>query len=170
MGAQDVWLETSDGVKIHGWRIGAGTDEEWMTLYFHGNAGNISHRIDHIEAITAAGSHLFIIDYRGYGKSEGSPSEEGIYRDADAAYRYVRDQGYGPAQIVMHGESLGTAVAVDLASRQPCAGVRPRSALPFGEFRRSVYFARDRPAGRARARNRRQDSQRAGARVHHSRR
>ena len=130
LGAEDVWLETSDGIKIHGWRIGAGAEAEWMTLYFHGNAGNISHRIEHIAAIRAAGSHLLMIDYRGYGKSEGSPSEEGIYRDADAAYRYLRDQGYEPSRIVLHGESLGTAVAVDLAARQPCAGVVLEAPFP----------------------------------------
>jgi hypothetical protein len=130
LGAQDVWLDTSDGVRIHGWRIAVDDESALVTLYFHGNAGNISHRIDHITAITAAGSHLLMVDYRGYGKSEGSPSEEGVYRDADAAYRYVREQGYTPEQIVVHGESLGTAVAVDLAAREPCAGVVLEAPFP----------------------------------------
>jgi hypothetical protein len=130
LGAQDVWLETSDGIKIHGWWIAAGEESALVTVYFHGNAGNISHRIDHIMGIQAAGSHLLMIDYRGYGKSEGSPSEQGVYRDADAAYRYVRDQGYTPEQIVIHGESLGTAVAVDLAAREPCAGVVLEAPFP----------------------------------------
>jgi len=129
-GAQDIWLETSDGVKLHCWRIPADTESPWMTLYFHGNAGNISHRADHIAAIKAAGSHLLMVDYRGYGKSEGSPSEEGIYRDADAAYAYLRDQGHGVDRIVLYGESLGTAVAVDLAAREPCAGMVLEAPFP----------------------------------------
>src|SRR6185436_11545949 len=81
------------------------------------------HRIDHMRAIAAAGSALLILDYRGYGKSEGKPSESGLYADADAAYQWVIDKGYAAKQIVIHGESLGSAVAVDLASRKPCAGV-----------------------------------------------
>ena len=120
---EDVWLTTSDGVQIHGWRIGAGPDAELMTLYLHGNGGNISHRGQHLSAIRAAGSHLLIIDYRGYGKSKGNPTEAGIYLDADAAHAYLKDQGYQSDRIILHGESLGTAVAADLAARQPCAGV-----------------------------------------------
>ena len=128
--AQDVWIDTSDGLRIHGWRLGAAGNHESMTLYLHGNAGNITHRADHLQAIREAGSRVLIIDYRGYGKSDGSPTEQGIYRDADAAYDYLVQQGYEARRIVIHGESLGTAVAVDLASRKPCAGLILEAPFP----------------------------------------
>ena len=127
--AEDVWLQTSDG-KIHGWMIPAADSSPLITLYFHGNAGNLTHRVDHIEALIAAGSPMLIIDYPGYGKSEGSATEEGCYRAADAAYEHLTLQGYAPEQIVLYGESLGTAMAVDLASRKPCAGVVLEAPFP----------------------------------------
>jgi fermentation-respiration switch protein FrsA (DUF1100 family) len=123
LGAEDVWLRTSDGLRIHGWFVAARGETSWVTLYLHGNAGNITDRPDHIASIRNAGSKLLIIDYRGFGKSEGKPSEEGVYRDADAAYDYLLQQGYEAGQIILHGESLGTAVATDLAARRPAAGV-----------------------------------------------
>ena len=73
--------------------------------------------------IAAAGSSILLLDYRGYGKSQGSPSEKGLYADAEAAYEHLIGRGYAPERIVLYGESLGTAAAVDLASRRPCAGV-----------------------------------------------
>jgi fermentation-respiration switch protein FrsA (DUF1100 family) len=119
--ASDVWLNTSDGVRIHSWWIPQ--DSPWVTLHLHGNAGNITHRFLIYREIQAAGSAILAVDYRGYGKSDGKPTESGVYRDADAAYDHLLKIGYRPEQIVVHGESLGTAVAVDLASRRPCAGV-----------------------------------------------
>lgn len=121
-GAGDTWLRASDGVRLHGWWIPV-PGARIATLYLHGNAGNITHRGDHIRAITAAGSSLLIIDYRGYGKSEGRPSERGLYADAEAAWKHLVESGHSADGIVVHGESLGTAVAVDLASRHPCGGV-----------------------------------------------
>ncbi len=122
IGAEDVWLRTADGVRIHGWWVDRpGT--RIVTIFFHGNAGNLTHRVHHTREITAAGSSLLIIDYRGYGKSGGWPREQGLYADADAAYRYALQRGWRPQRIVAHGESLGTAVAVDLAVRQRCGGV-----------------------------------------------
>lgn len=128
--AEDVWVTASDGVRIHGWKLRAQSDANWVTLYLHGNAGNLTHRVDHMEAIPRVGSDLLIIDYRGYGKSEGKPTEEGIYRDADAAYEYLVEAGYKPEQLVIYGESLGTAVAVDLASRHACAGLVLEAPFP----------------------------------------
>ncbi len=133
--AEDVWFETSDRVRIHGWMIPATGDaqwpaSQWLTLYFHGNAGNITYRGDHLAAIRAAGSGVLIVSYRGYGKSEGSPSEEGIYRDADAAYDYLLAQGVSANRIIVHGESLGTAPAADLASRRDCAGLVLEAPFP----------------------------------------
>jgi fermentation-respiration switch protein FrsA (DUF1100 family) len=120
--ATEVWLTARDGVKLNAWWIPA-PGAHLVTVFFHGNAGNLTHRIEHIRAITTAGSSLLLPDYRGYGKSEGKPSEAGLYMDADAAYRWLIDQGHAPERIVIQGESLGTAVAIDLAARRPCAGV-----------------------------------------------
>jgi len=122
VGAAEVWLTTRDGVKLNAWWV-APPNSRISTVFFHGNGGNLTHRLDHMRAIAAAGSALLMLDYRGYGKSEGKPSESGLYADADTAYQWLVDRGYTAKQIVIHGESLGTAVAVDLASRKPCAGV-----------------------------------------------
>ncbi len=122
LGAVDVELKTRDGVRLHAWWV-APLEARLATLYLHGNGGNLTHRIHRIRAITAAGSALLILDYRGYGKSEGRPTEKGLYADAEAGYRRLAGLGYDPRHIVVHGESLGTAVAVDLAARLPCGGV-----------------------------------------------
>jgi pimeloyl-ACP methyl ester carboxylesterase len=122
LGAADVWVAAADGVRNHGWQVDR-RGAQFVTLYFHGNAGNITDRYDHFREIASAGSSVLMIDYRGYGKSSGRPTEEGFYRDADAAYDHLIRVGRRADQIILHGESLGTAVAVDLASRRPCAGV-----------------------------------------------
>lgn len=120
--AKDVWIETRDGVRLNAWwvpREGA----LGVTLYLHGNAGNVTDRVPHIREIVAAGSSILVLDYRGYGKSGGRPSEKGLYMDSEAAFAHLLGMGYRGDQIIVHGESLGTAVAVNLASRQSCAGV-----------------------------------------------
>ena len=122
LGAIDVWITTRDGVKLHGWWI-AQPGARLATLYLHGNGGNVSHRQLHMRELPAAGTALLLIDYRGYGKSEGWPTEKGLYADADAGYDYLVRQGFAPNRIVAYGESLGTSVAVDLAARRPVAGV-----------------------------------------------
>ena len=113
LGAADVWLDTPDGFRIHAWLVNR-PDARFVTLYLHGNAGNITDRYSHIREITAAGSSILMLDYRGYGKSNGRPTERGIYTDAETAYDQLVKVGYRPDQIIVHGESLGTAVAVDL--------------------------------------------------------
>ena len=131
LGAEDVWILTSDGVRLHAWWIMA-PGASFVTLYLHGNAGNVTHRFLQIQQITAAGSSVLMLDYRAYGKSGGSPSEHGLYADADAAYLYLLNHGYSAQHIVVQGESLGTAVAVDLASRKECAGVVLEAAFTSG--------------------------------------
>ena len=87
MDYEDVSIETTDGVVIHGWFIPGQSSR--VLLFFHGNAGNISHRLESIRQFLGLGLSVFIIDYRGYGQSGGRTTEKGIYRDADAAWRYL---------------------------------------------------------------------------------
>jgi hypothetical protein len=122
IGAEDVWLTAQDGVKLHGW-YASPPEARLATLFLHGNAGNVTHRVQAIITIREAGSAVLVLDYRGFGKSEGSPSEEGVTLDAEAAFAWLRNKGFEANRIVLHGESLGTAVAVDLATRKPCAGL-----------------------------------------------
>ena len=117
---EDVEVTTEDGVEIHGWLVpgpGNGT-----LLYCHGNAGNISHRLSKIEAFhNRLGLSVLIFDYRGYGKSEGVPSEAGTYADARAMNTWLRERDSGP--VVYFGESLGAAVATRLATEDPPAAL-----------------------------------------------
>lgn len=114
-----VTLTASDGIKLDAWFVPA-ENARGALLYAHGNGGNISHRIDAIRLFRDMGLSVFIFDYRGYGKSAGKPSEEGTYRDAEAAWQYLVQQcGIAPARIVMFGESLGGAIAAHLAARHP---------------------------------------------------
>lgn len=112
---QDIWITTEDDVRIHGWWIGA-PEHETQVLFLHGNAGNISHRLDRLASLGKIPARFLLLDYRGYGQSEGKPSEKGLYKDAHAAYQYLLDQGTSPDKLVVFGESLGGAVAIDLAS------------------------------------------------------
>ena len=103
--------------------VGSAARRRLVTLYLHGNAGNITHRGSQIREITSAGSSILMLDYRGYGKSSGRPTEGGLYADAEAAYQHLLKIGYQPGQIILHGESIGCAVAIHVASRNTCAGV-----------------------------------------------
>ena len=111
-----VHITTADDVRIHGWLIPASGPRRGVLLFFHGNAGNISHRLDSIRIFHELGLDTLIIDYRGYGQSEGRPSEQGLYADAKAARAYLRERGYDDREIVYFGRSLGGAVATDLAA------------------------------------------------------
>ena len=88
-GYRDVSIETSDGVRLHGWYVPG--DSGRVLLFFHGNAGNISHRLESIRQFLQLGLSVLIVDYRGYGQSEGRTTEQGIYRDAEAAWRYLTE-------------------------------------------------------------------------------
>jgi fermentation-respiration switch protein FrsA (DUF1100 family) len=123
---QRVEITTEDGVKLVAWVIPAEPPSSLWLLVCHGNAGNLSEfdRPVHYAGLRQLGLNLLAFDYRGYGESGGAPSEAGLYRDADAAYRYLTNQRGVPAsRIVVFGHSLGSAVAVDLASRVPTAGL-----------------------------------------------
>ncbi|MDP6549746.1 MAG: alpha/beta hydrolase [Dehalococcoidia bacterium] len=116
---EDVFFTTRDGLRLHAWFVPGATDI--TLLWFHGNGGNISHRIDELAVFHhRLGANLMIIDYRGYGRSEGRPSEQGTYRDARAALLYLEGRpGASPERIVYFGRSLGSAVAVELAVAHP---------------------------------------------------
>jgi len=113
----DIYFKARDGVKLHGWFVKK-PGAKSTVIFFHGNAGNISDRLEKIALLSKLGLNVFIIDYRGFGKSEGKPSESGIYLDAKAAFDHVagRDD-VSKEKIVIYGVSLGGAVAVDLAVR-----------------------------------------------------
>ena len=115
---EEIYFTTSDNKKIHGWFI-PGNTESLTILFCHGNGGNIGHRLEKLAFFQKLGLNTFIFDYRGYGKSEGAPSEKGLYKDADAAYSYLTvERGVPKERIVIYGESLGGPVAIDLAKNE----------------------------------------------------
>ncbi|MFH1355101.1 MAG: alpha/beta hydrolase [Candidatus Omnitrophota bacterium] len=115
---EDVYISTEDGVQINGWFISI-PEAKYTILLFHGNAGNIGNRIDKINLLSRIGLNVFIIDYRGFGRSQGRANEAGLYLDAQAAYGYLLNtRKIKPELIIAYGESLGTAVAIDLASKR----------------------------------------------------
>ncbi len=123
LGFDDIRIETEDGEMLHGWFVPA-SDAKLTVLFLHGNAGNISHRLESLGIFHELGLSSFIIDYRGYGRSTGKPTEEGTYRDAEAAWRYLVEQRGIPAeQIVIFGRSLGGAVATWLATQHTPRGL-----------------------------------------------
>jgi hypothetical protein len=123
-GVTDLNLTTSDGVKIHGWFVPGPTNATRTVLILHGNAGHLADRTEKIEIFQSLGLNVCIIDYRGYGRSEGEPNEPGTYRDAQAAYEHLtKTRNREPRTIILYGESLGTGVAVELASRVPVGGL-----------------------------------------------
>lgn len=120
---EDVWLTTADGVQIHGWYLPT-PDATYTLLFCHGNAGNISHWLEKAQFLKSLGFSVFLFDYRGYGKSNGATNEAGTYRDAEAVYQYLTDKRQlAASQIILYGESLGSGVVVELATRLPAAGL-----------------------------------------------
>src|SRR5689334_10074203 len=126
---ESVNLPTADGETLHAWWVPA-EDARGTALFFHGNAGNISHRLDYLQMLNRMHFSTFIVDYRGYGRSTGKPSVEGTYRDAEAAWDYLRGaRSVKPADLVIVGESLGGAIASWLAVRVP-----PRALVLVSTF------------------------------------
>lgn len=136
---EDVSIRTEDGILLHGWHIPA--EGPRTLLFFHGNAGNISHRLDSIRQFHRLGLSIFIIDYRGYGHSGGRTSEKGIYRDADAAWQYLtEDRDIAANNIVVFGRSMGASAAAKLAANeQPLALIVESSFTSVPDIARELY-------------------------------
>ena len=118
---EDIRFVAEDGVNLHGWFFPgerASARENWVILQCHGNGGNISGRLMHFQALLSTGASLLAFDYRGYGRSEGSPGEEGTYADARAAYAWLIEKGFKGEDIVVLGESLGGGIGSQLATER----------------------------------------------------
>ena len=124
--ASDFPFEVHDvrvSPSLHGWWVTGAKPEAKVLLYLHGNEGNVSTNIGDIAALRELGYSVFMLDYRGYGKSEGAfPSEKTVYEDAEGAWDYLRSRGIDPANVVIYGHSLGAAIAIELALHHPEAG------------------------------------------------
>jgi alpha-beta hydrolase superfamily lysophospholipase len=119
----EVWFDTLDGVRIHGWSIPGQADMP-LVIFFHGNAANISHFVDKLHYINEMGFSTFILDYRGFGKSRGQViHEEDFYIDGRSAIDYLRNTGWQPSQMIFYGHSLGAAVALQMGLEIPPAAV-----------------------------------------------
>jgi fermentation-respiration switch protein FrsA (DUF1100 family) len=121
-GVEERWISTADGVRLHAWYVQVSASGPTL-VWSHGNGGNIAGRADVLLALRARGLNVLAYDYRGYGKSEGRPSEAGVYHDVLAAYDSELQRGVPAERIISFGESLGGAVSIYLATQRVCAGV-----------------------------------------------
>jgi uncharacterized protein len=136
---EDVWFETSDGLRLHGWYFSSGLPDAPLIVHFHGNGGNITHRATPAVSLASRGLDVFLFDYRGYGRSEGSPTEQGLYRDAVAAVEVMQKRARGP--IVVYGESLGGPYAAYAAEKLgACAAVMDSTFPSIRAVTRTVYY------------------------------
>jgi hypothetical protein len=137
--AEDEWFEAEDGARLHGWWIPH--PSAWGTiLYCHGNNGNITNRIEAFQSLRRLGVNLFAFDYRGYGRSEGVPTEGGVYRDVRAAWDHLVAKHEGPKSIILFGHSLGGAVAIDGALHREVAGLVVQSSFTqVRDMARTIY-------------------------------
>ncbi|HIE64651.1 MAG: alpha/beta hydrolase [Nitrospira sp.] len=151
---EDIYFQTKDGVRINGWFV-PDTESRITLLWFHGNAGNLSHRVDPLRLFHhELKINIFMVDFREYGRSEGLVSEEGTRQDALSSYDYLLTRSdIDPAKIIVFGQSLGAAVAVELATNRdlqgiileaPFTSIREMARaispwLPFGRFLSTKY-------------------------------
>ncbi len=127
---EEVWLPVDDTVTIFGWFIDAGPTNP-VLLWCHGNAGNVSHRLENIRQLYQRRISVMIFDYRGYGRSTGVPSEAGFYQDGLASYDYlIRQRRIAPERLIIFGRSLGAGVAGEVAIRRPSAGLIVEGSFP----------------------------------------
>jgi hypothetical protein len=126
---REVRFAAADGMALHGWYVPC-ERARGTVLFFHGNAGNISHRLETLRLAQGLGLNIFIIDYRGYGQSDGRPTEAGTYADAQGAWNWLRaETGEAPGRIVVWGRSLGGAVAAHLVAHLCMERTEPPAAL-----------------------------------------
>lgn len=138
---EEVWFRAADGVRLFGWYVEAAADRPVM-LWCHGNAGNISHRLENLKLLFQLGLSVFLFDYRGYGRSQAvRPSERGLYDDAYGAYDYLtRIRKIRPERIVLFGRSLGASVAGELATQRPASALILESSFPSIEAVAKVHY------------------------------
>lgn len=131
---EEVWMDSADGVALHGWFVPGKRDVTF--LWLHGNGGNIAYHLEHLRDLRAnLGVNVLLFDYRGFGRSSGIPAEKGLYRDAAAALRYLKGRpGVQPDRIVYFGQSLGTALAVELATHEAPLGLVLEAPFPSGPY------------------------------------
>ena len=136
---EDIFFRTSDNLKLNGWFIPS-PGAKFTILFCHGNAGNISHRLEKINFFHQLGCNVFIFDYRGYGLSKGSPSEKGLYLDAKAAHDCLLSRSMQENRIIGYGESLGSAAIIDLACRHRLYALIVEGAFSSGkDMARNIY-------------------------------
>ncbi len=137
---RDITFRAEDGTRLTGWFIPA-ANPKGVILFCHGNAGNISHRLDTIDLFHRLGYSTFIFDYRGYGKSEGSPSEKGTYQDVEAAWKHLVDtEGMKHSDIIIFGRSLGSSIGAWLAGQeQPAACILESSFTSAKDVAATLY-------------------------------
>src|SRR5580658_9541358 len=126
---EDVFIPVENGQRVNAWYFPASNTASPVILVFHGNAGNISHRLDLASLLLEAGAGVLLLDYRGYGQSDGKPGEEKTFRDAQAAYRWLTGKGAAGSNIIAYGESLGGGVAAELALREKVGGLILQSSF-----------------------------------------
>ena len=138
---EDVFFPAQDGTRLHGWYV-HGPDERAVLLWFHGNAGNISHRLHNLKKLhDALQIPVFIFDYREYGLSEGEISKAGTFFDANGAFQYLTEEkGFQKSSVLLFGRSLGTALAVDIAGKEECLGVVLEAAFTSTDEMMQRYF------------------------------
>lgn len=119
---EDVFFTAADGINLHGWYL-PGEPDQPLVVFCHGNAGNISHRVDNLRLLRELGLAVFIFDYRGYGQSEGKASEAGTYDDMRGALDWLLKKGWPPERLIYFGRSVGAGVALQLALEQPPAAL-----------------------------------------------
>lgn len=138
---EDAYFKTEDGLTLHGWFVPS-TEDKITLLWFHGNAGNLSHRLENIIYLHKLNINIFIFDYRGYGRSEGRlPSERTIYIDSRAAYHYlIKEKGVQKENLFFFGRSLGGAVAVEIAREFNCKGIIIESSFTSAREMAGIMF------------------------------
>jgi len=140
-GVRAVELATEDGLRLEAWHRPADPGGELADLtliLFHGNAGHRGDRLGWLQLLASTGAGVLVVDYRGYGGNPGTPSEQGLYRDGEAAVRWVREQVGG--RLVLMGQSLGGGVAVELAARRAPAGlILQNAAASLADVARGAY-------------------------------